>query len=165
MSLQTCHLYIVHEVLHKFYDIATDESDRENSELDLDGERASLDEESAARRTSVPSGDGYCSWTTYWWQLQWFHEVKVAEKKVMNTINLLAKRRNKCSQYPSRSSKPLMHSWIDVSQCEESIGSEGAGWWVWWACCSQNSVTSKCCQQCIFRKRWNSLVWMSFPSW
>ena len=51
----TSQLYTVQEVLHKFYDIATDESDGENLELDWDGE--SFDQVTAGEEV----GDGYCS--------------------------------------------------------------------------------------------------------
>ena len=55
MSYQTHHLFTVKEVLHQLQSIATDESDKEDSELDLDGEH--FDEESAGEE----AGDGYCS--------------------------------------------------------------------------------------------------------
>ena len=40
MSHQTRHLFIAQEVLCQLQDIATDESDGEDSELDLDGENS-----------------------------------------------------------------------------------------------------------------------------
>ena len=55
MSRQTHHLFTAQEVLHLLQDIATDESDGEDSELNLDGEN--FDEESAEEK----AGDGCCS--------------------------------------------------------------------------------------------------------
>ena len=40
MSCQTDHLFTAQEVLHQLQDIATDESDGEESDLDLDGENS-----------------------------------------------------------------------------------------------------------------------------
>ena len=55
MSHQTHRQFTAQEVLHLLQDIATDESDGEDSDLDLDGDN--FDEESAEEE----AGDGCCS--------------------------------------------------------------------------------------------------------
>ena len=121
MSCQTHHLFTAQEVLHLLQDIATDDSDGEDSELDLDGEN--FDEESVEEET----GDGYSSGNKQLTGSDFSDSSgEGSSENSDDDYEPIAKCQKGTAASTSRSSKNS-HSSVDKSQCEESVGSEGEG--------------------------------------